>query len=980
MKRLTKLINSAIIIIFMNLISQVYGQEIITGKVYAEEDEVSLPGVNVVIKGSNQGTVTDLNGNFTIEASSNDTLVFSYIGYITKEVPIGNRTALIIVLSQDASDLEEVVVVGYGTQRKSDVTGTVASLPQERLEMVPNMDISQALQGAIPGVFINTSSAGATPGYDDILIRGRNSIQASNEPLIVVDGVPYGGQLRDININDIKSIEVLKDASAAAIYGSRGANGVILITTKGGIEAEPVISYDGYYSVQKIANFPDLMDGEQFYQFKMERDSLAMTASEQEIYESEEWVDWADLALRDGMAHQHNLSVAGGSKNTKYYIGGNLLDVQGLAINDEYLRISSRVNIETRISDWLTIGTRSALTTDDRSGISPSFGDIFWINPLTKPYNEDGSINLYPWPEDRTLDNPLESTLVDNINKTYQVVTNNFLIIDFPFLKGLQYKLSTGNRFKFTESSTYYGRNTSRGLERQGSADLSRYKYYNTTIENIISFKRDFGRHRLFLTGLYSYEKGGGEGSLLSADGFPNDVLTWYSAGQANLIEPSFYYSQRELISQMGRVNYAFDNRYLFTFTFRRDGYSGFGSQDKWGNFPSLALGWNIANEQFFSRKDFVNALKLRVSWGKNGNQAIGPYQTISRLRSRDYVSNSFTLPGYVPSQLGADNLGWETTESLNIGLDFGILSNRITGDINLYTSNTYDLLLERTISPLHGIDEITQNIGETNNRGFEFSVNSNNISKQSFNWTTLFNISFVKNKIVSLYGELDENGDEIDDIASGWFIGQPIESNFGYVYDGVWQTDESETATLYGTQPGFIKIRDLDGDTLITDQDRTIIGQRDPKFMWGMTNTISYKNFTLNLFIHGIHGVTKSNSLWSDNVWTEVRRNTTYKRWWTPENNSTEWYANHEDANTQGGAGASVYENASFIRLKDITFAYDLPNNFIERLRISKFRIYFTGRNLFTWTEWTGLDPELGGQRAIPLQKEYVFGINLSF
>ena len=954
----------------------------ITGRV---TDEMGQPmiGVTVVVKGTAVGTITDISGNYSITVGADArTLIFSFVGMKTVEVEIGESTIVNMLMEIEAVGFDEVVVVGYGTQKRSDITGTVASLSQERLEMVPNLNIAQAIQGAIPGVMMQTSSAGAAPS-EVIMIRGRNSIRASNDPLIVVDGVPYGGQIRDLNPSDVSSIEVLKDASAAAIYGSRGSNGVILVTTKSGADGKPKIAYDGYYSVQKFVSVPDLMDGEQFYKFKMEREPASITQSEQEIYNAGEWVNWLDLALRNGISNNHNLSVSGGMENTRYYFAAGLTDIRGLAVNDDYTRLTTRINLDTKIADWLTIGTRTQLSYDDRSGIPPTWdGDngVFWFNPLTKAYDDDGNLSIYPWPEDPYFRNPLMGSLAKNLNESYQVVTNNFATVDIPFIPGLQYRINTGIRMRFLDTGTYYGRNTKTGLENLGDASTNRSKYKNTVIENIVNYTREIGKHNIFGTGVYSFEGNEGTSNTLSAQGFPHDFLTWYSAAQAELITPGYSYNSTYLISQMLRLNYSYDSRYLLTLTGRRDGYSGFGEQNKWGIFPSVALGWNVAREDFFQWKDLINEFKFRVSYGLNGNQAVGAYQTISRLGQNNIVDGSTTLPGYIPSVLGQDNLGWESTKTLNFGLDIGLLSNRITGDINFYTSNTYDLLLSRSISEVHGITSITQNIGKTENQGQEFSINSRNIATSDFRWLTNLNAAYVKNKIVALYGELDEEGNEIDDLANNWFIGQPIRVNFGYEWGGIWQLDEADQAALYGTQPGYLKIVDQDGDTLITPNDRKIIGQLDPKLLWGMNNSFSYKSFTLSVFVHGVHGVTKNNVLLSDNVYNGVRRNTTVKDWWTPDNQSKTWYKNHIDAHRQGGVGANSYENASFVRIKDISLSYDLSKNVLSTAGLDKLRVYVTGRNLLTFTKWGGLDPELDGQRSIPLQKEFVFGLNFGF
>jgi TonB-linked SusC/RagA family outer membrane protein len=951
----------------------------INGKVLSESGE-PLPGVSVAVKGTAKGTTTKEDGSFIIDANPGDVLVVSLVGHVPQEITVRQNASLTIKLEQAVDELEQVVVVGYGMQKKSDITGAVASLPKERLEKVLNTNIAQAIQGSIPGVMVMTSSAGAVPD-EAITIRGRNSITASNTPLIVVDGIPYGGQISDINPNDIQRIEVLKDASAAAIYGSRGSNGIILITTKEGVVGKNTISYQGKYSVQRFAKLPDLLTGQEFYSFKMQRDPAQMTPSEQEIYDSGKWVDWVDLAMRQGFTHDHNLSVSGGFKDTKYYISGGLLDVTGLALNDNFQRITSRINVETKIANLFSIGTRTQISLDDASGASPSFrqGEVgpFNMNPLTSAYDEYGNLTVFPWP--RIIDgNPLQGILYDDLDKSNQILSNNYLIVNIPFIKGLSYRNNTALRLSFVDKGTYMGRDTQEGYEVRGKAKTERSNSRNIVIENILSYSKDFGVHNIFATGLYSFERNISSTNGLSAQGFPNDFLSWYSSAQAELIEPGYDYSETNLISQMLRLNYTYDKRYLLTMTVRRDGYSGFGTNKKWGSFPSVAVGWNLANESYFPLRDIFNELKIRASLGSNGNQSVKAYQTLSRLTSRNMVSGSTSLPGYRPSVLGQDELGWETSRVLNLGLDFGILKNRIGGNVNWYLTNTTDLLLARTISAVHGITSIVQNIGETQNNGLEISVNSRNIVAGNFQWSTTANLSWNKNKITSLYGLLDKDGKEIDDIANRWFIGKPITVNYDFVWNGVWQENEAEEASKWGSKPGYVKLLDVNGDLKLSGEDRQIIGQRDPKFLWGLSNTFSYKNISLTIFIHGVHGITKYNPYMRDDVLKEIRRNTVKKNWWTPENPTNDFYMNQYEAQFMAGVTGNIYENASFIRFKDISLSYDLPQKLLGKMGINKLGLFMTGRNLYTITKWSGLDPELSDQMSYPLQKEFVFGLNL--
>lgn len=957
-------------------------QVLLTGLVTDVSSGEVLAGVSIRIKGTNIGVISDSEGKYSINVPDpNGTLIFSFIGYKSEEVMISGRTKVDIKLVVDVTGLEEVIVVGYGTQRKSDITGTVTSLPKGRLENVPNINVAQAIQGSVPGIMIQQSSAGAAPS-EVIMIRGRNSILADNSPLIVVDGIPYGGQLRDISPNDVQSIEILKDASAAAIYGSRGSNGVILITTKNGSPGKTTITYDGYYSIQKFAELPDIMSGDEFYKFKQDRFANQITLSEQAVYDSGDWVDWLDLGLRKGSSQQHNLSAAGGFQNTKFYISGSLLDVTGIALNDDYQRITTRINVDTKVANWLTLGTRTQFSLDDRSGEGPSMSGLLWTNPLSTAYDENGDLTIYPWPEDLTVSNPLSPTLYDNTDKSQQIVTNNYALIDFPFLKGLSYRINTGIRMRYTNSSTYRGRNTASGLGSLGSANTARGEYDNTVVENILSFNRGFGEHNIFATALYSYERNNSGTNTLSASNFPHDFLTFYSAAQAASIEPGYTYNDTKLVSQMLRLNYSYKNRYLLTLTGRRDGYSGFGGQKKWGIFPSIALGWNMKDEKFFPFKEFFSEFKLRGSWGLNGNQAVGAYESISRLGSSDYVDGDATVAGYVPSVLGQDQLGWETSRTLNGGIDFGMMKNRISGEVNVYKTNTSDLLLNRTISPVHGINSITQNIGETQNVGVEFSVNSRNLERGNFQWITSGNLAFEKNKIVSLYGILDEQGNEVDDVVNSWFIGKPIRVIYDFVWEGTWQLDEAAEAAAWGSQPGFVKLMDVNKDGKLTADDKQIIGQQDPKLLWGLTNSFSFKNFHLDVFIHGVHGVTKNIfPLMTDlETFSVIRRNTTKKNWWTPENPTNDFVMNNLQAEYMSGIRGYVYDPASFIRIKDVSLSYDLPTALVEKAGLAKLRLYVTGRNLMTFTKWRGLDPELSNQEAIPLQKEFVFGLSLGF
>ncbi len=954
-------------------------------------------GATVLVKGTTVGTITDVAGNFNLAIPDNaETLQFSFVGMQSQELAVGDRTVFDVVMEEETIGIDEVIVVGYGTQKRSDITGAVASLTRERLDMTPNLSIAQAIQGSIPGVQVHTGSGGANPDQT-ILVRGRNSITANNDPLIVVDGVPYGGNLTDINPNDVQAIEVLKDASSAAIYGSRGANGVILVTTKEGKAGKTIFSYEGKYGITNIAKTNNPLTGPEFYDFKMERSPTMMTQSEQDVHDAGTWVDWVELATRQGQSQEHNISFSGGSEKTKFYVGGGLTDVKGIAINDNYLRLSTRINLETEIKDWLSVGTRTQLSYEDESGDEANFEHCIEKNPLTTAYDEDGNLTIYPWPEQQVVSNPLQGLLFSDLDHSYQMVTNNYAIITVPWVEGLSYRLNTGLRMRTSESKQYRGTDTESGLP-SGKSDLFNSVGTNVVVENIFTYNREFGKHTIFATGVYGFEGNKHRGFELDSEVFPNDFLTWHAVSSGVIQEPSTSFSESNLISQMLRLNYSFASRYLLTFTVRRDGFSGFGADTKWGVFPSVALGWNLANEDFFPLKDLFSSMKLRASIGSNGNQAIGPYESISRLIEANIVSGINTQFGYKPARLGNAELGWETSQTFNVGLDFGMFENRISGNIDYYLTYTSDLLLDRTISAVHGVTPvthlpggwvqpaITQNIGETKNNGFELFLSSRNIVQRKFSWATTGNISFNKNEIVSLYGLLDEEGNEVDDLANNWIIGEPVRVNFDYVWDGVWQEEEADLAASYDprSKPGFVKLKDGNGDGVLDDEDREVIGQTDPSMIWGMNNTFSYGDFKLNIFMHGVHGLTIRNYLMADNVQgREVRYNTSKKTWWTPENRTNEWVKNEINADQMNGHSGHVYQDASYVRIKDISLSYDLPGSWIGKAGLSRVRFYVTLRNMFTFTDWGGMDPELidvKSQQKIPLTKQYIFGLSLAF
>ena len=954
----------------------------VKGKVTDQKTGDILPGVSIVIKGTITGTITDFNGEYAMKASPGDSLLFSFIGYKPISVAVGSNTTINVKMEENQQEIDEVVVVGYGVQKKSDVTGSVVSFSTDKIEDRPQVNILQSLQGSMAGFRVSVDASNAEGASANMMIRGQNSITASNSPLIIMDGIPYSGRLSELNPNDINSIEVLKDASSTAIYGARGANGVILISTKMGQKGTMQVSYDGYISFDKLGHIPDMMDGETFAMRKTEYGETFTTTEEESIALGRS-TDWMDVATQTGQKQQHNLSIRGGNDKTKYFVSTVYNDAKGVAKNDLFKRLTIRLNMEHLLNGWIKFGTNTLLGRYDRSGYKASFFWAFAMNPLGVPYNEDGSIALLAWEDAFFAENPLNPLNAKSEEITRRVNTNNYVQFDFPFLKGLSYKINTGYEFRNQLSQRYDGRDTYTGYLSNGVLHTDNNHEENWIIENIISYNKSIGKHNIFLTGLYSAQQEQYKYNNIYATNFPNDVMTYYQPNKASSIEAYAGLTQTNHISQMFRANYSYDSRYLFTGTIRRDGYSAFGSDKKFGVFPSVALGWNIMNESFFKQSSSlknVDILKLRLSYGKNGNEAISAYSTLPSLASKNYLTADLTSAfGFYPNKLGNPSLGWESTESFNTGLDFTLFGNRLRGLLDLYWSKTSDLLLDKTISSINGVDNIRSNIGQTKNRGIEFQFSSVNIAKNDFTWSTDFNIASYKTSIVNV-GLTDDEGKYIDDVANQWFINQPISVNYDYVFDGIWQlTDDIAASAQPDAQPGDIKYKDVNNDGEINPDDKKIIGSRTPDFVAGITNSFAYKNFKFSFFLNSVYGVKMPNRLYETNV-NSYRLNSFNKNFWSVDNPTNEYPANVDrDVNPMG---MNFYQDASFLRLQDVTFSYSLPEKVCNKLTINNAELYLNLKNMATWTKWEGLDPEFSSwnnQYATPQVKSVLIGVRVN-
>lgn len=974
-------------------------QTTLEGKITAKDGK-PLADVSVNLLKTNSFVFSDEKGAFKLVVPANFkqplALNFSRVGYAVKKVDVkNNATKIDVVLEQEDQTLNDVVVIGYGSQKKSDLTGSVISLKKERLEDLPNNNFAQALQGALPGVTVSTNNASAEGNQLSILIGGRNSITAGTRPLIIFDGIPFEGGFSDINPDDIQSIEILKDASAVAIYGSRGSNGVILITGKSGKKGKTNISLDISYGQEKIANKPNLLSPSDFYNFKKLRNPGSITPSEDSIYTKGTGVDWYKLASQVGSRTTANLSVSGGNEKVTYYLGVSSLNVDGIDIGDKFKRYTLRPSLDIKVNDFISVGTNTTISFLDRSGTPANLNGTNGgqgansANPLTNPFNPDGTYALYAWPEYHLMGNPLNDLYIWNSDQTNKIFSANYIKVDLP-VKGLSYKFNSGVELINRSIRTSWGRNTVTGNQANGQGEVLSSVERNFTVENILTYARTFGDHSINITGLYSSQSHDYTSDDSKGGNFPSiDMNFAYNLNQSDPTTrktSSTYYKENH-ISQMGRINYTFKGKYLATLTVRRDGYSGFGLDTKYGVFTTGAVAWNLAKESFIHLPSYVNQLKLRSSYGINGNEAVSAYETLTTLKNTNYIIggvNDTLQVGYIPNIAGNPLLAWESTKKWTIGLDYGLFNNRVYGSIEYYNSQTGNpgLLLSKRVSPITGYTSVLANIGKVQNQGIEVSLNTKNIVNKEFSWSSTLVLAYNQNKIIDLYG----NGQ--NDTLNTWFIGHPINVNFDLVYDGIYKNaNDSINSPIKSPTPrlGYVRIKDLNGDSIIsTSNDRTIIGQLDPKITWGFTNTFTYKHFALSIFVQGVSGVTKNDPLQQDAVGTDVVTNTTYKDWWSSSNPNGSHWANNANANLSP-TPVNIYENASFIRLKDISLGYSFNSKILARLNkigITNFKIYATARNLFTITNYKGLDPELGSayQLSTPMQKEFTVGVNVGF
>jgi TonB-linked SusC/RagA family outer membrane protein len=960
----------------------------ITGKILSETGE-PLAGASVLLKGTSIGTSTDKEGNFSLtipEENVKGVLVISSAGFTSKEVPLSHQTAYTVQLVQNTRSMNEVVVIGYGTVKRKDMTGAVSSVKASDITAIPVSNALEVLQGKISGLDISKSDGEAGAGLN-FTLRGNRSLTASNAPLVLVDGVTYGTTL-DLNTSDIASIEVLKDASSTAIYGSRGANGVILITTKKGRSGKASVSLSSYYGVQSPAGLPDIQTADQYVKFKREAyrtqgitdDQLIFNPGELTAIKDRIYTDWMREIIKNGSVQNHEISMNGGNERSTFNLSFGAYNEKGLLKNDNLKRYNGSIGLGYKLTDNIKIGANVIYTYKDNNKRLDPLNQANKILPFARPYDSAGNIILYPVLGSSFAISPLADEVpgayIDNrISK--RMFSSSYL--DWKIIKDLLFKTTFGLDLQNDRRGYYFGKNT---IIQAGTLSKSGIETNNTTNytwENTLTYSKTFGIHDFNVLLGSSLIKN----SLESVHAFGNDqvsdINSFYNLGSnASSITINSSLVESNLKSGFGRINYKLLDRYLVTATFRADGASVLASGHKWGYFPSVAAAWRINEERFMKNINVISNLKLRASYGVSGNSSVLPYQTLGSLGRSVYAFDETAAYGYYPKDISNPDLKWEKTTTTNAGVDFGFFDNRISGAIELYQSKTSDLLMQRILPSSSGFSSVLENVGKTKNKGLEIALSTVNISgtgRGSINWTTDFSYTRNKEEIVELAGGASR------DLANGWFVGKPTSVFYDYKKTGIWQLGKESEAATYGQKPGDIKVLDVTNDGKITAaDDRIIVGSPRPKYSFGINNNLKFHDFDLSAFVYGRIGQTILSEA-SGNYKINGMENGPNVDYWTPENPTND-HPRPDKNKTANSAYMSTlyYVDGSFVKIRDISLGYALPASVVQKLSLSRLRVYTTLKNFFTFSHMKPYDPERGGLISFPMTKQVVFGLNVNF
>jgi len=1009
----------------------------VTGTVTDESGE-PLPGVTVLVKGTMTGTATNVDGSYSISVASEETvLVFSFVGYATQEILVGNQRAINVTLSEDARQIEEVVVIGYGTAKRRDLTGATGRVNASEIQNKPSNNVMDFLRGTVAG--FNSNMTTSAKGGGSMEIRGATSISASGNPLIVVDGMIYNGDIADINPADIESIDILKDGSSAAVYGTRAAAGVLAITTKKGVSEKPVIDFSASWGVSGLTKRQEVFGPEEYLTMRAEtmrsRNNFAkplwyyqnpnnlppgvamdewldgvtgdpMTVwmqtrmnfgpVEMKNYPAGKTVNWLDEVFQTGLRQDYNIGIGGKTKMTNYYFSLGYVNNDGIVVGDKYQNIRSRLNLTMDVTNWLQIGTHLQFADRDQSTNPASWSDAVKGSPYGEMYEDDGK--TYRWfpHDDNQAPNPFADYAADLMDRHTSLTADLFANVQLPL--GIKYQLIFNNRYAFNKTYKFYsidsytGRPilTSDGDLLGGSASRLDGSHASWQVDNIFTWNKTIANiHRIDVTFLINAEKTKTWSGTTSAGQFaPSDALGFHNLGVGlsstiNTSNEDTYYTGNAL---MGRINYSLMDKYLLTASYRRDGFSAFGQSHPYAYFPAVALAWRLSEESFMKGANWLDHMKIRLSWGVNGNRDIGIYSALSDVVAGKTIIGGSSVTRIYSNTLANSDLKWERTTAYNAGIDFSIFKNVLTGSIDGYMMSTKDLLLTRSLPEITAYKEVMANLGEITNKGMEITLNSTNLKSQNLLWTSSFVFSFNRNRIEHLYGDtqdvLDDKGNvigqrEADDDFSGRYIGHALDEIYGYDFLGIWQESERDEAAKYGRIPGDGKARDVrnfEGRTegMRLDEDRVFRGYSKPRYRLGLRNDFSiFKNFNLSFYLRADLGHRVSNNNFGHGASTFPERVNIYKLdYWTPENpinHACRLYAYND---------ASILVNRSFIRLQDVSLTYTLPAKILSALHLQSARVFVNMNNMLTVASSRVLwDPETGA----PTPKIYSFGLNIT-
>jgi len=1014
------------------LTAPVFAQTI-TGSI-SDVNGGKLPGVSVVLKGTQKGTSSSADGAYSIAVSGpTSTLVFSYVGYVSQEILVGDRTEINVTMAEDNKSLREVVVVGYGTQEKKDLTGAISSIAAKDIVKTPVSGFDQALQGQVAGLQISSSS-GAPGGNTNILIRGIGSISGGNEPLFVIDGFPVSGAgvgnpLNTISPNDIESIDVLKDASATAIYGSRGSNGVIIVTTKRGKSGKAQIQVDAYTGIQQIGHKIRMMNAREFAQFtidgrnngyldnvptgkitdpnSMRPATFRIPVDLQDPSALGEGTDWQDAIFRNASIRNIQVAASGGNENVRYAVSAGYFNQQGIIINTGLKRYSFRANADARVSKRLTVGVSllPSFTSQDNlpfSGHYGGFGIIqtaMGISPHVPVYRPDGSYgNEIPAPEGSAgFQSPVKiANEYKNPSSQFRLLGNTYA--EFAISGSLKFRTTFGADLNYAKNQIWIPSTLSTSAPVGiASATATRSENINWLNENTLSYKKTFGKHMVDLIGGFTAQRERGDVITANAVNFPDNLIPNINGGTVN--SGSEGIQDYTILSLLARANYTFNDRYLITATLRRDGSSRFGENNRWGTFPSASIGWRVSEEAFMKTQHFINDLKIRASYGLTGNNAIGNYRAIGQLTNANYVIGDALTPGLARSSFSNGQLGWESMKQFDLGLDLSVLDSRVNLTADLYEKRNTDMLFNISTPGATGLTNAVVNLGEVQNKGLELALMTRNTTGV-LKWTTNANITFNRNKVLAM----STDAERIFSSANGQVanthvtqVGSPIGVFFGRRQLGIFQ-NEQEVAEYKAqplAKPGDVKWKDIDGNGVINDNDREVIGSPHAKYFFGFNNTFSYKNLSLDIATNGMVGYQIYDGTFMINN-AGVQNNTKYvydNRWVSPEQPGDGRFGRtiRGGKNTNTVYSSQYLFNGSYLRIRTVTLAYALPQKLTQRVGLQSARIYATGTNLFTFTGYRGYDPEVSvsndnllASRSdfgnYPIARSFTLGINLSF